>query len=91
MLFHLGFSEEGNVYTHVLPFPVDSRLYFIVADIQERMDCDSNEQQKLDHLVWAVRKHIEKFVVSNQNKMLSCKCTIQGINFNLKEGWKCQS
>jgi hypothetical protein len=54
------------------------------------MDCDSNEQQKLDHLVWAVRKHIEKFVVLNQNKTLSCKCTIQGINFNLKEGWKRQ-
>lgn len=31
----------------------------IEADIQERLDCGSNEQQKLDHLMWVVKIRIE--------------------------------
>jgi hypothetical protein len=43
----------------------------IEADIQETLDCGSNEQQKLDRLMWVVRKHTEKSQVSTQTKMFS--------------------
>lgn len=58
----------------------------IEADIQERLDCGSNEQQKLDHLMWVVRKRTEKSQVSTQTKMFSCKLYHKNsISFDIQE------
>jgi hypothetical protein len=58
----------------------------IAADIQERLDYSSIEQQKLDHLKWVVRKHTEKSQVSTQTKMFSCKLYHKNsISFDIQE------